>query len=96
MQQSQSVTYMTSISETLDTFYSKKYWAERLKQKTGDLSKVLQTSLDRCNKKLALQQDKLREVAKRESLKLFGKLITANIYCIPTGVKAVSLSNYYT
>lgn len=96
MQQFVTAKYMPSISDTLDTFYSKKDWAERLKHKKADLSKVLNNSLDRCNKKLSLQQDKLREVSTRESLKLFGELITANIYCIPLGVKKVMLSNYYS
>jgi predicted ribosome quality control (RQC) complex YloA/Tae2 family protein len=96
MHQFTTAKYMTSISDTLDTFYSKKDWAERLKQKKADLSKVLNNSLDRCNKKLSLQQDKLREVSTRENLKLFGELITANIYCIPQGVKTVMLSNYYS
>jgi predicted ribosome quality control (RQC) complex YloA/Tae2 family protein len=96
MQQYKLAKYIPSISDALDTFYSKKDWAERLKVKKSDLSKVLNNSLDRCNKKLSLQQDKLREVSTRETLKLYGELITANIHCIPVGSKTALLSNYYS
>lgn len=87
---------LESISEVLDTFYSSRDNAERLRQKKSDLYKVLNSSIDRCTKKLAIQQETLRDVADREKLKLFGELITANIYAIPQNVKSVSLLNYYS
>ena len=87
---------LPSISSVLDLFYCEKDRSERLKQKKSDVLKVLNNSLDRCRKKMALQQEKLREVADREKLKLWGELITANIYCIPKSVKKVSLLNYYS
>jgi len=40
--------------------------------------------------------DTLREVAEREKFKLYGELITANIYCIPKNASKVSLLNYYS
>jgi len=94
--QYKNVKYLPSISQVLDTFYSHRDKAERLKQKKASIFKALNNSIDRCNKKLALQQEKLREVADREKLKLYGELITANIYCIPKGSKSVSLLNYYS
>jgi len=94
--QYKNVKYLPSISQVLDTFYSHRDKAERQKQKKASIFKALNNSIDRCNKKLALQQEKLREVADREKLKLYGELITANIYCIPKGSKSVSLLNYYS
>ena len=91
-----NVRYLTSISEVLDTFYARKDKAERLKQKKSGILKVLNNSVERCNKKIALHQDKLRDVSDRENLKLYGELITANIYCIPKGSKKISLMNYYS
>ena len=87
---------LDSISEVLDLFYSSRDNSERLRQKKSDLYKVLNNSIDRCAKKLAIQQETLRDVAGRERLKLFGELITANIYAIPQNVKTVSLLNYYS
>lgn len=85
-----------SISQALDTFYSTRDNAERLRQKKSDIYKVLNTSIERCSKKLAIQQDTLRDVSDREKLKLCGELITANIYAIPKNTKKVSLLNYYS
>ncbi len=85
-----------SISLVLDKFYSARDTAERLRLKKSDIYKVLNTAIDRCSKKISIQQDTLRNVADREKLKLFGELITANIYTIPKSVKEVSLINYYS
>lgn len=85
-----------SISRVLDEFYSSKDRQDRLKHKRSDLTKVLNNAIERCNKKLAIQQDALRDVADRERLKLYGELITANIYRIPGNMKSVGLENYYS
>lgn len=85
-----------SVSKVLDLFYASRDNAERLRQKKADLYKVLNNSIERCEKKLAIQQDTLRESADSEKFRLYGELITANIYAIPRNVKKVSLLNYYS
>ena len=91
-----SLKKMESISEVLDTFYSSKDNQERLRQKKSDLTKVLNNVMERCSKKLAIHQETLRDVADRERLRLYGELVTANIYCIPRNTKSVTLSNFYS
>jgi predicted ribosome quality control (RQC) complex YloA/Tae2 family protein len=91
-----NVRHIPSINKVLDTFYLSRDNAERLKQKKSNLFSILHNNIQRCNKKLALQQEKLREVSDREKLKLYGELITANIHSIPLNVKSVSLLNYYS
>lgn len=85
-----------SISQVLDFYYSSRDRFERLKQKKADVLKVVNNALDRCKKKLYIQQETMRDVADREKLKLYGELITANIYCLSSNVKSVSLLNYYS
>lgn len=85
-----------SISQALDAFYLTRDNAERLRQKKSDLYKVLNNSIERCRKKLSIQEETLRDVADREKLKLYGELITANIYAIPRNTESVSLLNYYS
>jgi len=92
----ENVQYHSSMSQVLDMYYSAKDRAEHFRQKKSDIIKVLNNSIDRCNKKIAIQQDTLREVADREKLKLYGELITANIYSIPENAKSVTLQNYYS
>lgn len=86
----------SSISEVLDLFFSARDRSERVKQRKSDVLRVIQNNLERCSKKLAIQEETMREVADRDKLQLFGELITANIYCIPKGAKSVSLLNYYS
>jgi len=90
------VVLIDSISEVLDRFYSTKDAAERLRQKKSELYKVLNTAIDRCSNKISIQQETLRDVADREKLRLYGELITANIYAIPKNAKEVTLVNYYS
>lgn len=84
------------LSVALDDFYSLRDTNERLGQKMGDVVKVIKNGIDRCEKKIALFHDKLRDVADRDKLQLYGELITANIYCIPAGAKAARVLNYYS
>jgi len=88
--------YFESISVVLDSFYTARDNINRLNQRKADLVKVLNNGIARCNKKISIHQDKLREVADREKYKLYGELITANIYCIPKNSKKVTLLNYYS
>lgn len=96
LNQGQYLKHFNSISAVLDSFYAARDNSERLRQKKADVYKVANNILDRCNKKLFIQEETMREVADREKLKLYGELITANIYCIPESVKKVSLLNYYS
>jgi predicted ribosome quality control (RQC) complex YloA/Tae2 family protein len=84
------------LSVALDDYYSLRDTDERLGQKKGDLVKVVKNGIDRCEKKVAIFTDTLRDVSDREKLKLFGELITANIYCIPVGAKSARVLNYYS
>lgn len=96
MRQYAFVKTFPSISNVLDYYYTAKDNIERLKQKKSDVLKVINNNIGRCNKKIALQNEKLREVSDREKLKLYGELITANIYCMTERSKSVSLLNYYS
>ncbi len=90
------VKYFDSINDVLDEFYYSKDSFERQKQKKSDVTKVLNNCIDRCNKKLGIQQETLRDVSDRETLRLYGELIIANIHDIPKKAKEVSLVNYYS
>lgn len=84
------------LSSALDDFYARRDTNERLLQKKGDVAKIVKNSIDRLEKKISIFNDNLREVADREKLKLYGELITANIYCIPSGAKSARVLNYYS
>ncbi len=85
-----------TMSEALDAFYIKKAANESMRQKSADLLKFVGNNIDRCRKKLQIQNETLQKASKREKYKIYGDLITANIYQIQKGVEGVKLINFYS
>lgn len=90
------IEHYATMNEAIDSFYMKKASSESIRQRSGDLLKFLQTSLDRCYKKLQIQDQTLKKAAKREKHKIYGDLLTANIYRINQGMKEITLENFYS
>ena len=85
----------SSPSELIESFYYEKDKSDRLNIRSSDLQKIIHTNIDRCNKKLELLKNTLIECESRESYKISGELLTANIYNIKKGDKLVKVLNYY-
>jgi len=84
-----------TFSAALDEFYSGRDRADRIKQRTAGMSRVIRANLDRCEKKLAIQRQEIMEAERSMVYKLYGELITANIYNMVTGISEVSVLNYH-
>lgn len=89
------VDYYESINEVLDTFYSVRDSAERMKQKSADLVKLLNNNIERCAKKLALQEKTLKDAENKEQFKIYGDLLMANLYRLEQGAEKAEVENYY-
>lgn len=85
-----------SMSHLLEDYYGKKNRITRIRQKSSDLRKIVQTALEKDYKKYDLQEKQLRDTQKREKYKLYGELLTAYAYEIPEGSKQAEVMNYYT
>lgn len=83
-------------SRLLDSFYAEKDKQDRIKSRTQDIEKLISTNLDRCYKKLEILNSILKEAEQKETYKIFGELLTANIYSIKPGQKNIKLWNYYS
>ena len=84
-----------TISEALDEYYRSKDQAERIKQKSSAIHRVLKNNIERCEKKLALQQEALLGSGRMEEYRRWGELITASQYMIKKGQKECELPDYY-
>ena len=84
-----------SFSILLDAFYARRDLMERQKQRSLDLLKLIANTSDRIARKLAAQKEELAECAQRETLRIYGDLITANIHLIQKGDNSAVLQNYY-
>ena len=66
-----------------------------MRQKSAAIRKTVSNALERCRKKLGLQQEKLAEAENADKYRLYGDLITANLYALSGGEKSALLPNYY-
>ncbi|MGE5678554.1 MAG: NFACT family protein [Pseudomonadota bacterium] len=85
-----------SISETVERFYHEKDSKDRIKQKSGDIHKIISNRLDRCYKKLEILSGELQEASDSEKYKIYGDLIMSNIYYLQKGEEKARLQNYYS
>ncbi len=90
------VTYYDSVNEASEAFYHKKSSMQSLKQKGGDLMKFINNNLERCLKKLQMENETLEKAKNKEKYKIYGDLITANIYRINQGDKFLECENFYS
>ncbi len=88
--------HFESISELLDYYYLTRDKLDRIKQKSNDLRKNITMKLDRALNKLAKQKNEISDAEKREKFKIYGELITANIYKLEKGLEEIELDNFYS
>lgn len=88
--------YMDSISQVLDKYYYKNDTIDRINQKSQAITKSIHIKLERSQKKLAKQKQELLEAKDREKYKVYGDLLSANLYHIEKGANEVQVENFYT
>lgn len=86
----------SSVSALLETYYASKNTLTRIRQKSSDLRRIVQTALERSRKKYDLQSRQLSDTEKREKYKIWGELIHTYGYGVPEGAKSMQALNYYT
>ena len=91
-----SVTEFSSISELLETYYAEKNIVTKIRQKSVDLRKIVQTSLERNVKKYQLQQKQMKDTEKKDKYRIWGELINTYGYGLEPGIKSFEALNYYT
>ncbi len=94
-EQCESRTY-DAISEVLENYYAEKNTITRIRQKSSDLRRIVQTALERNYKKYDLQLKQLKDTEKREKYKVYGELINTYGYQVEQGSKSMEALNYYT
>lgn len=88
--------YFTSISEVLKRYYSEKDTITRIRQKSADLRRIVQTALERNSKKYDLQLRQMKDTQKRDKYRIYGELLNTYGYTLPAGSKSIEALNYYT
>ncbi len=80
----------------IDDFYFKKEVNDNFKNYRNDVLKLLLTHLTKYKKRLQNINEKLKECENLDTFRIYGELITANLYRIPKeNVEKITLENYY-
>lgn len=82
-------------SQLLDSFYGERDHAERLRQKTQAMRKLLTNLCNRTARKLALQKKELAGTHDRERLRRLGDIVTANLHAIARGQSRLRAVDFY-
>jgi len=85
-----------NMSALLETYYAEKNTITRIRQKSSDLRRIVQTALERNTKKYDLQIRQMEDTKKRDNYRIYGELINTYGYQVPAGSKSFEALNYYT
>ncbi|MCI8889152.1 MAG: fibronectin/fibrinogen-binding protein [Hungatella sp.] len=85
-----------TISLLLENYYAEKNTITRIKQKSADLRRIVQTALERNYKKYDLQMKQLKDTEKRDKYKVYGELLNTYGYELAGKEKELKCLNYYT
>ncbi|MBP2072476.1 Rqc2 family fibronectin-binding protein [Thermoanaerobacterium butyriciformans] len=94
--QYENLVFYKSVNEAALKFYREKANAESLKSRSHDLKKLIQTHLERLYNKFEKQLDELKNAENADIYKLYGELITSNLYKLNKKTDAFKTINYYT
>ncbi len=86
----------SSISSILETYYARKNAVTRIRQKSSDLRRIVQTALERNVKKYDLQLKQLKDTEKKDKFKVYGELLNTYGYNLESGCCSFEADNYYT
>lgn len=85
-----------SISNLLEDYYAEKNNITRIKQKSSDLRRVVQTALERNIKKYDLQLRQIKDTEKKDTYRIYGELLNTYGYNVAPMSKSLEALNYYT
>ena len=85
-----------SMSVLLENYFATKNTVTRIRQKSVDLRKIVQTALERNRKKYDLQFKQLRDTENRDKYRIYGELINTYGYGLEPNAKHLECLNYYT
>ena len=87
--------HYSSVSRLLSDYYSMRDSATRIRQKSSDLRKLVQTNLERANRKFILQEKQLKDTDKKDRYRIYGDLLNTYGSSLSGGEKELVCANFY-
>lgn len=85
-----------TVSNLLISYYSEKELVTRIRQKSVDLRKIVQTTLEKDLRKQEIYTKQLKDTQKKDKYKIYGELLTTYGYGAAPNAKSITVPNYYT
>ncbi|MBE6786885.1 MAG: fibronectin/fibrinogen-binding protein [Ruminococcaceae bacterium] len=85
-----------SFSLLLDKFYTEKENCLRINSNARDILRLINNLKNRTQKKLSIRLYDLEKCKNRETLRIYGELIKANLFSIQKGASFAEVPNYYS
>ncbi|MBP3656253.1 MAG: NFACT family protein [Clostridia bacterium] len=83
-------------SAALDAYFYERDRRDRMTQRSSALYHTLKNHIERCEKKIAIQNEALSGAARMEEYRQYGELIQGNLYCLQKGEPYAEVQNYYS
>lgn len=80
----------------LDEFISNKNISDELNSKIENIRKIVQPIIQKSNKKIEIYKSILKESENKNQFKLYGDLISSNIYMLKGGEESLTVQNYFS
>ncbi|SHJ94866.1 Rqc2 family fibronectin-binding protein [Paramaledivibacter caminithermalis] len=90
-----SYVFFDTMSDCINKYYFDKDKYNRIKQKSTDIVKIINTRLERLYNKLQKQKEELLTAEGADKYKLYGELILTNMHKITKGIDTITVQNYY-
>lgn len=83
-------------SAALDAYFYERDRRDRLNQRSASLAHTIKNHIERCEKKIAIQNEALESAARMEEYRQNGELLQANLYRLQKGEAVATVENYYS
>lgn len=85
-----------NLNELLDNFIFNKNIFDNLNNKITNIKKVINSVIQKSSKKIEIFKNSLRESENKDIFKLYGDLISANIFMLKGGESSITVQNYFS
>jgi len=88
--------YPDGPSAALDAYFYERDRRDRMNQRASSMAHTLKNHIERCEKKIAIQNEALAGAARMEEYRQKGELIQANLYRLKKGEPVARVENFYS
>ena len=83
-----------TLSEALEVYYGSRDARERLAQRSASMLRMLKSQMERCQRKLAMQNEELSSAERMEEYRRMGEAINAHLYRLKKGMAEAVLPDW--